>query len=75
MSTKNKEKLQKAQAHIKEVLDEAEGGGSETGASYYRPALNPGLEPHGVRQAEAEKETEKELLELTQNLHQTVCKS
>jgi hypothetical protein len=74
LSTKNKERLQKAQAHIKEVIDEAEGGGGETGVSYYRTALNPGLEPHGVRPAEAEKETKKELLELTRNLHQSVCR-
>ncbi len=72
LSAKNKEKLQKAAGHIKEVLDEAEASGSGTSApSYYRLALTPGKEPHGARQA-SEPEIPEEIGEMMKEIHQTI---
>jgi len=77
LNAKNKAALQQAAALIQQVLAAAETQASAPGPnkkpeSYYSKALNPGDEPHGERQAEDSVDMG-EIMELTKNLHLTMC--
>jgi hypothetical protein len=82
LSAKNKTALKNAQAMIQQVLDAAEPTSTDDGKgkeapkpeSIYSLALNPGIEPKGERQAGGSEDMA-EILNLTKNLHLTMCPS
>ncbi len=83
LSAKNKEHLEKCVGHMKDamdrcqkVLDAATPADDDDSKSYYRVALNPGEEPHGVKPADATKEAVEmeKIRQLTEKLHSTLFK-